>query len=45
MSRKGISLMEIMFSVAILGVVCFTALVLALAAYRVRRLEINYATD
>jgi hypothetical protein len=31
--------------VAVIGVICFTGLVLALAAYRVRRLEINYATD
>jgi hypothetical protein len=31
--------------VAVIGVICFTALVLGLAAYRVRRLEINYATD
>jgi ABC-type transport system involved in multi-copper enzyme maturation permease subunit len=30
---------------AIVGVIGFTALVLGLAAYRVRRLEINYATE
>ncbi len=32
-------------TVAVIGVVGFTGLVLALAAYRVRRLEINYAAD
>jgi len=29
----------------ILGLLIFTALMLALAAYRARRLEINYAAD
>ncbi len=31
--------------VAVLGVICFTALLLTLAAFRARRLEINYAAD
>ena len=30
---------------AVIGVLCFTGVVLGLAAYRARRLEINYATE